>query len=529
MGGLIATGVEKLVGEEAGDVLNRLWQSGAERLSKEGGPAGKELAERLTRYNGAWRELAGPSIKQIKDNPTMTLPQKLASGRAEIVLSKAQAGIYHLGPGNSELKRLISDIDTQQGPVRARNAWLTSMHAIGRPYAVSIGGRPRFTSEVPGLARTALENGLSFWNTNTKLSLAPLAHTTQPFNIAFLTGVGNAVKGLVKSIGSPSQAARLSLESGAAIEDLMRNWEVQVNGSLAEKTTRAIMRPLNLIGNINRSWAVSSAPHVLEDAFRKLGQGSTPQSTIRLLQHLDVDPNDLLRLGPQDKSLIYRAARKISDLSFPETNVMNVPPAWRQSSIGRVATMFKPFLFKQAKFLNDFVFKEVRHGNVKPLMAMAMISPTVGIVGSYLRAAAREGTFDPKQLPGLDKDHWADRVVWGMSQLGGLAIYGDIIGAMGSPRGNSRWISVFAGPVMSDAVTAMEDLSDLYKSKNPFLKLTKEINSEILPRIPIVGPGLQQHVSPRKVPKDFRGDLLKGKITKRINEFMGPTSAEAPE
>jgi hypothetical protein len=517
----------------AADWAGEMLQSGVRSLARESGPLGKEMGERLMKYDGGWREIAGPAVNKIKNTAGLTTADKLLASEAEVNTAKAIAGAQHLGVGTSELKRLVQGIHDTQGYERARQAWITSMHSIKRPYSVNLSGSPPLLAGVvPGLKRSQGEELLNFWNTNTKLSLAPLAHTLQPFNITMVTKMGPAVKGFIKAIGDRKTAAATSIESGAALEDLMRNWTAQVHGSIAEKMTRQIMRPLNFITNFNKQWAVSSGPYMLKNLSEDLIQNQQNPRVLRMLDNLEIKPLELLRRGPQDKTLLMKTMRKISDLAFPETNVMTVPPLWRQSGIARVGTMFKPFLFKQAKFLNDFVFREAfKYHNYKPLMSMMMIYPGLGAIGSLVRAMAREGTTDP-QIPSFDKEHWADRLVWGMSQVGGLAIYNDILGAFGAPRGTTRIGSFFFGPVAADIIGAASTISDFARSNNPYLTLDKEIEESIVPRVPFVGPAVSHGIRQQKPVRDWpRKQLLQGYVTSKINPMLGikpssPTSEE---
>jgi hypothetical protein len=535
MGGPLVQTIARVGSEELGDTLGRWLQSGGTRLAKEAGPLGEEFVSRLERFHGTWRQIAAPGLDAIEKNAAIPDNMKAAHMKLEVGTAKAIASVQHLGPKNSALKSLITAMgdDPKVGINTANHAWQTSMHFLGRPYPVRLqsGGPMQHTSKVPGLARSIAEDYTTYWNVLTKLSLAPMSHSVQPLNVPIMTGFGPAVRGLLDLVGNRQSAAKLKLESGAAVEDMLRRWNALANDEFMGKMTRFTMKPLNFLTDMYKSWATASAPYVLEDLSRTLSRNPTDKTALRRLATLDITPGSLLK--GRTPAMTAQAASRLSDIAFPETNVLTVPTAWRDHSWHRMATMFKPFLFKQAKFLYDNVFKELAAGNVKPFLAMSMLYPTIAPLGSYLRGAAREGTTSPMQ-PSMDREHWADAVAWSMSQIGGLAIFSDVLGAFSAPSNTTQGFSFFFGPLAADIVSARDDVAHMGHAiahGNPWLELDRQFKQEFLSRVPFVGPALSRQTRPRRIPQDYRGNLIRGELTQKVNKVLGINSrgdTEAP-
>jgi hypothetical protein len=242
--------------------------------------------------------------------------------------------------------------------------------------------------------------------------------------------------------------------------------------------------------------------HAAQEEYENLLANPTSKLARYRLTTLGLDPNQLLQRGLTPEDLLH-AGNKMTRIVLGGRNVLDLPPVWRNSTAGRLLTMFKPFFFNQTKFLKDYVIKPALKGkDFRPLIYAAVMYPTLGEAIADLKYFVRGKGLD-------DRPDWdqfpADRIIDNIAQVGGFGITADIMDALnsGTPTTTYRFLT---GPVVGDIVDLKRMLSGGSES----------LERGLLRRIPGVGPALSEWLAPPK--KEYKTPLQKGWVTKKIEK-----------
>src|SRR5690606_11901665 len=113
---------------------------------------------------------------------------------------------------------------------------------------------------------------------------------------------------------------------------------------------------------------------------------------------------------------------------------------------------FKTFSYQQSRFVNNVVLKELRHGNIKPLLALLASSWAGGKLYNSVRAllrdeTPRQQTEDQKQVDTISRitknprvARWLSDTINEIAAIGSLGLYSEIgqtareLGRMEAPR-----------------------------------------------------------------------------------------------
>jgi hypothetical protein len=363
------------------------------------------------------------------------------------------------------------------------------------------------------------EQGLASLEVASKLSLAVLSHTSQPLNVAVYAGLRPSVKAMASLVremvesGNVRSAEDFALRSGATWTESMRRYKElygSPSGALGSKLLHAT--GFVALDKYRRIFASVAGKHLAEDLFSEIQQGVRPNVARQKLAQMGIDVAKLIERGSLSEDDLLQAAKRTSDVTQFTFDANQLPVAWKASPAARIVLQFKQYFYTQANFMKNFAVKPAVEylqtkgaaGDIKPLLYMTLLFPTVGELTADLREFARKGTLEERpEMP-------LERLIDNASHAGAFGIFQDLVYNIASPSDAPIWHFV-AGPVVSDVV----DLARLPHTKQP-------LGLELLRRTPVVGPfgAYKYRESSRKSPRQ-KGYLERGAITKFISDSIG--------
>jgi hypothetical protein len=363
------------------------------------------------------------------------------------------------------------------------------------------------------------EQGLASLEVASKLSLAVLSHTSQPLNVAVYAGLrpsvramGDLISELVET-GSVRSAEDFALRSGATWTESMRRYKElygEASGGLGSKLLHAT--GFVALDKYRRIFASVAGKHLAKDLLQEIQQGVRPESARSKLASMGLDVKKILERGSLSEDDLLQAAKRTSDVTQFTFDVNQLPVAWKASPSARLVMQFKQYFYTQANFVKNFAIKPAVEyiqtrgvsGDIRPLVYMSILFPTLGEGTADLREFARKGTLEERPQQPLE------RLIDNAAHAGAFGIYQDLVYNVASPSDAPIWHFV-AGPAISDIV----DLTRLPMTKQP-------IGLELLRRTPVVGPiaAYKYRESNRTKPRK-KGYLERGAITEFISDTMG--------
>lgn len=358
------------------------------------------------------------------------------------------------------------------------------------------------------------EQGLASLEVASKLSLAVLSHTSQPLNVVVYAGLRPSVKAMAELVfefvesGHLRSAEDFALKSGATWTESMRRYRElygQQTGQLGSKILHAT--GFVALDKFRRIFASVAGRNLAEELLQEIREGVRPNVARQKLSQLGIDVDRAVRLGRLSEDDLYQAAKRTSDTTQFTFDANQLPLVWKSSPMARLVLQFKQYFYTQTNFVKNFAIKPAveylqtggASGDIKPLIYMSVLFPTLGELTSDVREFARKGTLEERpQLP-------LERLIDNAAHAGSFGIYQDLVYNIASPSDAPIWHFV-AGPAISDFV----DLTRLPHTKQP-------VGLELLRRVPVAGPFLSYRFkeSKRKTPRK-KGFLERGAISKAL-------------
>lgn len=414
----------------------------------------------------------------------------------------------HFGPNDEKLDILLKGM-RESGGRAAYNLGLKYVSAITKSGSYYKGVGP-------------WEQGLASLEVASKLSLAVLSHTSQPLNVAVFAGVrpaARAMASLVKELvenGSLRSSEDFALRSGATWTESMRRYRElygQQTGGLGSKILHAT--GFVVLDKYRRIFASVAGRHLAEDLWQELRAGVRPDAARAKLGQLGIDVSSVLERGGLSEDDLLQAAKRTSDVTQFTFDANQLPVAWKSSPGLRLVLQFKQYFYTQANFVKNFAIKPAveyartrgASGDIRPLIYMSLLFPTVGELTSDLREFVRKGTLEERpQFP-------LERMIDNASHAGAFGIFQDLIYNTAAPSDMPIWHFV-TGPVIGDMV----DLARLPVSKHPLA----DVEAGALRKVPVVGPYLsyKKRESSRTRPRK-KGFLERGALTEFMEKNLG--------
>jgi len=312
--------------------------------------------------------------------------------------------------------------------------------------------------------------------TMTKMTFGPIANIAQPMNVLLYQGIKPFGRGLfdVLTGSTPKQVQEAIAIHESAHQAAQRLYEGTGAESTLDKWARRSLAFFNVTERNNKRWAGSAAYYDIRKTVAQALDGRLRGSNLERAQRRFADYNlDLGKITREGRPLWQAGASldqvmehpsvlrqavvkdgfvlKPSELDIAYNRAMQLtqftsdrvrrPFGW-QTPYGRVLTQFKSFGLQQGRLMRDAVFKEMAHGNYKPLATLMTVFPVTGeIIGSVQRAV--------KGQPNLDEsENGLVQAIGNVAAMGGFGVASNL--AMASAY--NKPYEVFFGPSVSDAM-----------------------------------------------------------------------------
>jgi hypothetical protein len=329
------------------------------------------------------------------------------------------------------------------------------------------------------------------YNNYTKLSLAAvtnLGDITKPF---IRTNITASLKGIVKAF--TKEGKQLAGKAGVVQPMLQKFATEQGLSDKFFKYTGFQATETKL-----RQIAANSANSYVDMLYKKLVKNPDNVFARRRLEQFGLDADELLSRGIKNSDFIGAAYQAIADMQ-PVSRV-DVPYYW-QSPTGKILTQYKTFAYKQMKFAKNFIWDEMKKGNVKPLLSFLVIGTAVG-----------EGVADLKAfVRGRERDSdVSQRIADNLMTIGGVGLITDFMANLQYGTLGGGFLKFVAGPTLSDIdawITAAQgDINTLASSDKKFVSGDVPQKGEAQPKVfkkmiysvPIIGPALASKLYPTR-------------------------------
>jgi hypothetical protein len=348
-------------------------------------------------------------------------------------------------------------------------------------------GRDKFSKSLEKVSSFA-----RMYNNLTKLSLASITNLgdlTKPF---IRTNFLSSLKGIVRSF--TKEGKEFAGKSGVLNPVLEQFAKEQGLGEKFFKYSGFQATEQKL-----RQIQANSARYYIDLLYRKLKKNPKNAFVWRRLEQFGIDPKELISRGLKESDYVDGAIKAIADTQ-PASKI-DIPYYW-QSPTGKLLTQYKTFAYKQMKFLNEFVFKEAKQGNLKPLIMFLVMGTAlgegVGDMKAYVRGRQRPDTFGA-------------RIIDNLMTIGGMGLASDFIANLQYGTLGGGFLKFVAGPTLSDIdawLTAIQgDVSTIVAPEKRFAILGHKTSKgrpqfktlkKVAYSLPFIGPALANKMFPTK-------------------------------
>ena len=350
-----------------------------------------------------------------------------------------------------------------------------------------------------GLGET-ISQGIRSVETTKMGFLSPLTNLTQQLSAVARTDVPTAIKTYTKMIQNPEQTVLNAIKAGEiepGIGDKLLQRMTQLrDASIGTKWLELIR--FNQAEKMNRVFATNAGIEFATKLIDQAKGGS--EAAVRELNRLGI--TDLAKVTEQD---LIRAGRKVSQETQFATSKGGLPQGW-ETPVGKVATQFKSFAYKQTGFVRDQavrVASEASKGNLEPLksalVAYGVGAPLVGEVINDVRSLITNKKRDSKNI--------VDRYIQDVFAGSSLGLLDNLPGLTGQ-YGEAGVISSAFGPFAGDVVkagTAMADTAKGVGNYDPTKSVLDNLDPNRTTRRFILGsvPGVGKTISNTTVPNSY--------------------------
>jgi hypothetical protein len=404
----------------------------------------KRNSERRYGHLQMSRELDLPEWAYSR-NLDVVLPQYFE--RAELRLTEAK----RYGARDETLKKMIDDVAKEGGNAAQAQRMIDKMFR-----------RSSYDPEMEKVTAKILD-----YQVVTKMALSQVGQIGQFVNALARTNARSIMKNIAWNFTDPMAARDFYIRSGSAINQIRMRaiHEATGGGKVAEKFLR--YSGFAKMDGWSRMLASGSGKFYAEHLADKLAKNADSKFARERLKQLDIDPEEVIKNGfklTNDQRL--RAGLKAEmDTNFRNRIIEN--PEFASSNFGRLFYQFQSFAFQQSKFIRDYVYGELKHGNPLPTIYFLAGGQVAGQAINTIRSLVKGEEVDVDVL-----DNLMAAGTLGMFQvLSSMAQYGSP--PLGATVRSAENYAKFIGNVMT---------GDAYKAVRALAKELPLLNAWLFPK-----------------------------------------------
>lgn len=302
-------------------------------------------------------------------------------------------------------------------------------------------------------ARAFLASVRAF-ETVASLPLAVLANATQLINTATLTGL----KPLMRTFGKYMVDKQGVKEAGrlSGVSDRMIMSAAQITSGQEKVTTEALRNFFfTNVETFNRNITAAATRTWAEDSLTKLLKNPNNPKLIRNLEHIVPNLKGAIKEGKFTEDQLREIGLKGINQTQFRGSVLDIPLFWSSDS-GKVMVQFKSFAWQQGNFVNDVIIRELKHGNVHPLVTYLTLSQLGGEAVRDIKDMMK-GDFSFRQ-----DEHIVRRMLENFGTVGGFGLMAESFNTFYEVgRGNffASSADIVSGPAVGDAVAFTDGAS----------------------------------------------------------------------
>lgn len=405
-------GVGKLLGEAAGELGEQMFSTFGKALEDDGGygfirsgralleksPAGKILLDYLSKEMEPAVRKTGTQYLKTRMTPGLP-PQQATSMLRDIGLEAwHDTRKIYLGKNDEVVVKAIAEGTRQRGPAYGNamadvmSAYLHDSGSYWRKQKVTLGagqrlaltdigirGTPKWAS--PSDFEQSLTHSLSLMRTQ---GIA-IPHISQILNPMLREGIGNTAKALsdwtaaLVKHGKPDKFFQDVIDSGVLYDEFRYEMLSDAKTPGASLFDKVFNHPaFNWVRRQQITISALAAKNHVTQASRELAAGVNTKMNTFTLNRLGVDTNALAQRGFQltnddlQKAMYQGGVQNMFVRSELET-----PWKWNENFGMRLATQYKPFGYRQAKFITEAFKDSYKYGGPKEL------AKTIAVFGTF--------------------------------------------------------------------------------------------------------------------------------------------------
>lgn len=339
----------------------------------------------------------------------------------------------------------------------------------------------------------SVEQTLKGFEGLTKLGRAVIPHSVQSLNTVLLTSVKSTLQGLSDTVTDWQGAKEFALRSGSLINESIKDWKADANGERPWMDLLFHYSGFDAVRKFNIVLGANASKYYANDLADSLLNNAADKEATTMLKVLGMEPTTVLRQGgltPKDYLTIARRANEITN--FIGQNPADLPIYWNKNATNRMMTLYKGFIWNDAKFLKDTFQQSIAAGKYQNFAYYTILFPVIGeLIGDAEGLARgqmpseREKNNPILKIPGMENHENAARYMDNLARLGHIGMFLSIVGALN--RNNlAQWIG---GPAVGDLVDVGTTAYSVGKEKSakPLAEFTGN-------RVPVVGPAIKNYI-----------------------------------
>jgi len=375
------------------------------------------------------------------------------------------------GPNHENISQLVNHMSKEGYDTRI------AQDAID----VSMGDKKYNPTTAKWLARVRQFQGM------TKLGKAGVTNAGQSANTAMTEGAINTLRS-VKQLRDKNVLGLIE-DSGVLNDHTISKVASGSQGVKGTVATNLASPGFTQIERFNRMVAGQAGKNSADILAKKAFAGNgTAELKLRSKYGITGDIGETLTREQQ-----IQAIRKTVEKTQFKVDGFDLPP-WANSPLGKSATQFKPFMYKQTKFLMDEVIKAAKNDkDLMPMVRMLTVGAPIGVGGMYIKGAiAGYNPFVDQKTQ--EEDSTINKIAKGVNAVGGTGMASipiDLYNKRASDSLTSRVAGTIGGPGLSDVVETSQNVVAGNKNKD-----WKPLTRQTLTKIPVIGNRISNAVAP---------------------------------
>ena len=319
-----------------------------------------------------------------------------------------------------------------------------------------------------------------------------IPHATQPLNVLLYNGASAFGKATAEMLVNGIDVAKRRVVMSGALEDnILHNYiDTAKGGGLARKLFH--MPGFNFMREMQITHAALAGEFSVRDAFADYianGRRLTPKMSLVFERH-GIDTAALAGLNDLTPEMIKTAQYRAAQATYFMRSSLDIPYPWGQNWFSRTATLYKHFGYNQGRFIVSTIKSSFEASPEEGMKTLAMFSTLYPMAGIAVKGVTDAINLRPAPTTAKERGEYYEQY---LDAIGHAAGFGIAYSMFRSAKRNALadWA---IGPIPSTITDFTQDIINAPSSESR----RRQLGRDVIRRIPLVGPGLQQELIPKK-------------------------------